>query len=451
MIRNSIALAATLAMGMVSCSSSSSDEPQQTVATIQTSESEIVLNADAQSTTFTVSSDADWRISSDQDWCTVFPSGGVKKESTAVKVTVTANKELDARSAVLTIKSGASTRNVNVTQYATAAMTLSTTAINAGAQAQSVNLTVNCNMDWTVSSDQSWVKVNPAAGQKGEAVVAVVFEANETSAERTAELTFKYGDASKSLKVMQLTDAIIAPTGYTLVWNDEFSDTSLQTPDESLWWYETGDGGWGNNEIQNYVAAKKGNTVVAEQSNGTLKIHLVKVGSEILSARVNTIQSWTYGYFEARLKLPTGKGTWPAFWMMPQVYTSWPKCGEIDIMEEVGYNPNYTSSTIHCSAYNGSAGTQKTSEQYTAGAQDEFHVYALEWTADYIKTYVDGKLLFTYLNDQKGDDATWPFHVPFYLKLNLAWGGSWGGAQGVDESCLPATYEIDYVRVFQKQ
>jgi beta-glucanase (GH16 family) len=154
---------------------------------------------------------------------------------------------------------------------------------------------------------------------------------------------------------------------------------------------------------------------------------------------------------EARLKLPKGKGTWPAFWMMPKNYVSWPGSGEIDIMEEVGYNPNYTSSSIHCDAYNHTLGTQKTAEVLTAGAQDEFHVYALEWTADYIKTYVDGKQLLYFANDKQGKNATWPFSNPFYIKLNLAWGGDWGGAQGVDESCLPATYEIDYVRVFQKK
>jgi hypothetical protein len=450
MIHKSLALVTIVAFGLVSCSSSDEDEPQRVAASIQTSQSEITLNSEAQSTTFTVTSDADWSIASDQSWCTVFPSGGVKNETTSVKVTVTASKEMNARTAVLKIKSGSSTKDVNVTQNPTAALTLSMSSISAGAQAQTVNLTVTSNVAWTATSNQSWVTLSPANGQAGETTVAVKLEANSTASDRAADLTFNYGDASVSLKVMQLTDAIVAPEGYTLVWNDEFSDTSLQTPDENLWWYETGDGGWGNNEIQNYVAAKKGSTVVAEQSNGTLKIHLVKVGSEVLSARVNTQESWTYGYFEARLKLPKGKGTWPAFWMMPKVYTSWPKCGEIDIMEEVGYNANYTSSTIHCSAYNGSAGTQKTAEQYTAGAQDDFHIYALEWTADYIKTYVDGKLLFTYLNDQQGDEATWPFHVPFYLKLNLAWGGSWGGAQGLDESCLPATYEIDYVRVFQK-
>ncbi|MGL5273053.1 MAG: glycoside hydrolase family 16 protein, partial [Phocaeicola sp.] len=95
--------------------------------------------------------------------------------------------------------------------------------------------------------------------------------------------------------------------------------------------------------------------------------------------------------------------------------------------------------------------TEKTAERFLETAQSDFHTYALEWTADYIKTYVDGKHLFTFSNDKTGNKDTWPFYTPFYLKLNLAWGGNWGGLQGVDESVLPATYEIDYVRVFQKK
>jgi beta-glucanase (GH16 family) len=185
-------------------------------------------------------------------------------------------------------------------------------------------------------------------------------------------------------------------------------------------------------------------------TDGKLKIIAKKVGNQVLSIRMNTRQSWKYGYFEARLKLPKGKGTWPAFWMLPKNFTAWPDDGEIDIMEEVGYNANYVSSSIHCKAYNHSIGTQKTKEILLSTAQTEFHVYALEWTEDYIKTFVDGKELFYFANDKTGNKNTWPFNAPFYLKLNLAWGGNWGGAQGVDESVLPATYEIDYVRVFQK-
>ena len=208
----------------------------------------------------------------------------------------------------------------------------------------------------------------------------------------------------------------------------------------------------GNNELQNYVADGMYNGVkIAEVSDGTLKITAQKIGGKVQSVRMNTKESWTYGYFEARLKLPKGKGTWPAFWMMPKNYHSWPADGEIDIMEEVGYNPEYVSSSIHCTAYNHPKNTQKTHEFLLKGAQSEFHTYALEWTAEKMDFIFDGEVHLTFKNDGKGNYDTWPFNNPFYLKLNLAWGGDWGGAMGFDESCLPATYEIDYVRVFQKQ
>lgn len=244
------------------------------------------------------------------------------------------------------------------------------------------------------------------------------------------------------------------PAGYRLVWRDEFDDASLQTPDENLWWYETAGPGWVNNELQTYVAGKEGDVVTADVSDGTLKIHAINVGNKrVLSARVNTREGWQYGYFEARLKLPKGLGTWPAFWMMPQSGSSWPKCGEIDIMEHVGADLNQVSSSIHCQEYYHAIGTQKTKARYLEGATDEFHVYALEWTPEYIRSFVDGEELFYYNPDMYlagRNENTWPFDKPFHLKLNLAWGGDWGGYRGVDWNCLPQTYEIDYVRVFQK-
>lgn len=239
------------------------------------------------------------------------------------------------------------------------------------------------------------------------------------------------------------------PAGYTLVWQEEFDEGNM--PDMSRWYYETGGHGWGNNEIQNYIAGVREADTCAFVSDGTLKIVAKKVGDEVLSARLNTMEGWKYGYFEASLKLPEGKGTWPAFWMMPEEFNHWPADGEIDIMEEVGYRPNWTSSAIHCKAYNHGIGTQKTGEQFIPTAQSEFHIYALEWTEDYIKGYVDGKCHFVFENDKQGNNDTWPFDKSFIIKLNLAWGGNWGGAEGVDESFLPATYEIDYVRAYQKK
>lgn len=260
-------------------------------------------------------------------------------------------------------------------------------------------------------------------------------------------------DYKKPASSQYIMPDVEIPSGYKLVWNEEFNYTNngkASLPDKGKWKYEVGGGGWGNNELQYYVAGISGADTCAIVSEGSLKIIAKKTGGQVKSIRMNTIENWTYGYFEARMKLPVGKGTWPAFWMLPKNFASWPYDGEIDIMEHVGYRPNYISSTIHCQSYNHSIGTQKTAEKYISTAQTEFHVYAVEWTEDFIKGYVDGKNYFTFKNDKKGNKNSWPFFVPFYLKLNLAWGGNWGGAQGVDETCLPATFEIDYVRVFQK-
>ena len=258
-------------------------------------------------------------------------------------------------------------------------------------------------------------------------------------------------DFTKPEGAAYVEPSIATPEGYELVWHDEFDTAGVTSPSTDNWWYETGDGGWGNNELQDYVSGGKYNgTRIAEVSDGTLKITAQKIDGKVRSVRMNTVQGWTYGYFEGRLKLCKGKGTWPAFWMMPKNFRAWPDDGEIDIMEHVGYHENYVSSSIHCKAYYHSIGTQKTNEIHIPTATSEFHTYAVEWTPEYLKFYFDGKLHFTFNNDGKGDKNTWPFNAPFYLKLNLAWGGNWGGAMGIDESCLPTTYEIDYVRVFQK-
>lgn len=242
-----------------------------------------------------------------------------------------------------------------------------------------------------------------------------------------------------------------APEGYYLVWQDEFdSGTELN---QTEWTHEVQSSGWVNNELQNYVNHKspKG-SLVTEIDNGVLRINCFKEDGKVYSGRVYAHQKegWQYGYIEASIKLPKGKGTWPAFWMMPVNFKSWPDDGEIDIMEEVGYNPNYVSSSLHSKSHSHLNNTQLTHEMKCNGAEGEFHIYAIEWTAKNITTYVDGKLQLSYDNRGLGHDD-WPYDNPFYIIFNLAWGGSWGGAQGVDESALPVTMEVDYIRVFQKK
>lgn len=326
------------------------------------------------------------------------------------------------------------------------------------AEGETRNLIISANSQWLVSSDQAWCTCSPASGYNGETSLKVTSQANRTESIRNATLTFIAGAYKTTYNISQEAgkEENYVPGGYRIVWQDEFNEArpapgKAVLPNTSGWWYESGAGGWGNNELQNYIAAVSGADTCAMIADGTLKIIARKSGSQVLSVRMNSSQSWKYGYFEARMKLPVGKGTWPAFWMLPKDFKAWPEDGEIDIMEEVGYRPNYVSSSIHCKAYYHSIGTQKTAETYIATAQTDFHVYAMEWTAESIKGYADGKLYFEFRNDGNNNKDTWPFYDPFYLKLNLAWGGSWGGAQGVDESFLPAVYEIDYVRVYQKK
>ena len=234
-----------------------------------------------------------------------------------------------------------------------------------------------------------------------------------------------------------------------LLFVDEFDVDG--EPDPEKWTLcEKGNVDWNNQMSQSYGQAyvKDGNLVlVGEKKDG-----------EYLAGGIKTQDkfSFTYGRVECRARIPQHPdGAFPAIWMMPQkyIYQGWPACGEIDIMEHVGCVPTEVSSSIHCKSYYHAIGTQKTAAKKIATVMDEFHVYALEWTEEYIKTYVDGVQLFYYNPDNYSEGRTantWPFNKPFELKLNLAWGGDWGGMYGVDESCLPATYEIDYVRVFQK-
>ena len=245
------------------------------------------------------------------------------------------------------------------------------------------------------------------------------------------------------------------PAGYRLVWMDEFNDPSgTIRPDKVDWWYETGAGGWGNNELQGYVKAVTGRDTLALVSDGSLKIRAIRAANgdaSYASVRMNTTKSWKYGYFEMRAKLPGGRGVWPAFWMLPENFRHWPMDGEIDIMEYVGYDPDVVNATVHTKKYNHAIGTQRSEKRTIEGAETQFHTYALLWTEDEIRMYVDGENYYVFSNDKKGDKETWPFNVPFYLKLNLAVGGNWGGQQGVDEAAFPATYEIDYVRVYQPE
>ena len=324
-------------------------------------------------------------------------------------------------------------------------------ALTFTAEPQTLTLSVDAGGAFQAYCNDEWVTVEPSYTASPTGTVSVTVKENMEFESRSSELVIKVGTVRHKVPLTQqaaTSPSIVAPDGYRLVWLDEF-DTPGK-PSTSEWWYETGGGGWGNNEEQVYVACTQDGEDLASISNGTLKIKVMKIGSTIYSIRMNTAKSWTYGWFEARLKVSDVAGSWPAFWMMPKNFTTWPGDGEVDIMEYAisTQGKNKSSSSIHCNAFNWPAGTQKTHVQSVNNAATEWHVYACEWTPDFMKFYIDGKEHLTFNNDKQGYDH-WPFYNPFYLKLNMAWGGNMGGS--TDQSKLPAVYEVDYVRVFQKK
>ena len=241
---------------------------------------------------------------------------------------------------------------------------------------------------------------------------------------------------------------------WELKWNDEFIVDGLI--DTSKWNYDTrgNEYGWGNNEKQWYTVANAENCRI---ENGVLQITAIKeptFGKDYSSARLTTKGKgdWKYCKVEVRAKLPSGNGTWPAIWMLPtdkSLYGGWPKCGEIDIMEHVGFNPDTVFSTVHTGKFNHMIGTQVGKKTGLPTATTEFHVYTTEWEENEIRSYVDGKHYFTFKNNGEGFEA-WPFDQPFHLILNLAIGGGLGGIKGIDDTKFPHTMEVDYVRVYKR-
>ncbi len=228
-----------------------------------------------------------------------------------------------------------------------------------------------------------------------------------------------------------------------LVWSDEFDVSGA--PDPKKWGFDlgTGSNGWGNSELQ-YYTSRSQNVIV---QGGVLKIKAVKEsfsGSSYTSARLLTkdLFAFKYGKVEVRAKLPEGKGTWPAIWMLGSNISTagWPACGEIDIMEHKGNEPNKIHATLHYPGRSG--GNADGSSRMITNASTEFHVYKLEWSATSIDIYVDNQMVHSVANNSKI-----PFNHDFFIILNVAMGGTFGGA--VDPGFTNATMEIDYVRVYR--
>ncbi|MBQ1679952.1 MAG: family 16 glycosylhydrolase [Bacteroidales bacterium] len=371
-----------------------------------------------------------------------------------LKITAEPNFTASARTATLSFKSGAKTVTLKLSQaFFVPDLSFAPGEATGEGDGGEVVVKTTSNATWTVDESDLdfWFSVSPKTITRGEGELKVTFNRSYVAQKRSAQVRFHSGDHVKTLTLTQkegtpVEPGAYVPAGYQLVWQDDFSEASSDLI--KLWRFENWAPGFVNHELQRYVPDDRRTSYTQD---GALYIVARKDGGQVISARMNSRESWLYGYFEAAIWLPKGKGTWPAFWMMPDDQSKgWPACGEIDIMEEVGVDANITSSSIHCEAYNHVKNTQKTASRKTAGAENEYHVYALEWTADYIKTYVDGILLLEFPNDKSGRESTWPFNKKFYLTLNLAWGGDWGGYAGVDENALPCTMKVDYVRVYKK-
>ena len=236
---------------------------------------------------------------------------------------------------------------------------------------------------------------------------------------------------------------------WNLVWEDDFTGSSLNTAN---WSYQTGGGGWGNNELQYYQAANV--SVGSGMLSITAKEESVS-GYNYTSARIRTKNQgdWTYGKFEASIKLPEGQGIWPAFWMLPtdNIYGIWPRSGELDIMEYLGHDTDRIYGTLHYSTSPSDGTHHFQGGNYNLPSGDftqAFHLFSMEWDPTEVRWYIDGTLYFS-RNTTDISPNFWPFDRDFHFLLNVAVGGNWPGAPD-GTTMFPQTMEVDYVRVYQQ-
>ena len=237
-----------------------------------------------------------------------------------------------------------------------------------------------------------------------------------------------------------------------LIWFDEFDYEGLPNPEK--WSYEVGY--IRNRELQYYTrerlenaVVKDGNLVItARKDDLTIDGTTYPITSASIISRGKGF--WQRGRIEVRAKVPVALGTWPAVWMLPEARgAGWPRGGEIDILEHVGYEPQNVHFNIHVQKYNHARGTAK-GKTVPIGNVEDYHVYAVEWFDDRLDFYFNDQKVFTYENENEGE-ISWPFDKPFYVIMNLAFGGAWGATRGTDETKLPQEFRVDYIRVFGKE
>ena len=263
------------------------------------------------------------------------------------------------------------------------------------------------------------------------------------------------------------TTAATPAEDWVLVWSDEFNEAGGAAPNPNVWGHETGDGtlngipGWGNGELEYYTNNPEN---VAMDGAGNLVITATKVNTETsdllcwygpceyTSARLLTANRFEveYGRVEARIQVPYGNGLWPAFWMLGNNIgeVGWPQSGELDIMENIGREPNIVHGTIHGPGYSGCCGVGGGYTLPSGNLSDEFHVFAVEWSPEEIRWFMDDINYFTATIDDIPDGTEWVFDHPFFILLNVAVGGNWPGSPD-DTTVFPQTMHVDYVRVYQ--
>lgn len=235
--------------------------------------------------------------------------------------------------------------------------------------------------------------------------------------------------------------------GWNLVWHDEFDDEQINREN---WTFDIGGHGWGNGEMQYYTDRSEN----ARLENGLLVVEARQekyAGSYYTSARLKSqgLQEFQYGRMEARLKVPEGKGFWPAFWMLGSNFlqAGWPDCGEIDIMEHIGKEPDLIMGTLHGPGYSGALGLSGWNRQ-TYNIADDFHTFAIEWDQNQITWFYDGNAYHT-VKREDVSNRPWVFDQPFFFIVNFAVGGTLGGMVS-PQTVFPSQYLVDYVRVYEK-